>query len=90
MIVKGKFSAPSKDFVLGGPLVVALALFSQIKLLEVQGGACYNPAVGLTIIMFDVFNNTGDLVEVEKHYIGIFIFVPILAGLVAGYAQIHH
>lgn len=52
MVVKGKHSSPSKDSVLG-PLVVAFALYSQIKVQEIQGGACYNPAVAFALLVFD-------------------------------------
>lgn len=89
MITKNEETAPSKDFAIGGPFIVALALFTNINICSVQGGPCFNPSVGLAQVSFDLSqaDNSG-LRDPLRYYMWIFVVVPFLGGALAAFVMI--
>ena len=90
MITKGARTSPSKDFVLAGPFTVALALYAMINVQSLQGGACYNPAVGLAQLVFDIAQTDGPLSDSEVHYMWIFLTVPLMGGVLSALAMMYY
>jgi len=72
--LKNAKTAPTKDGLLAS-FGVASALYAGILLGGPVSGACYNPAVGISVILF---RNT------DYQYLWIYIVAPLTGGLMAG------
>ena len=78
-MVKGKNTAPTTDGILGA-LTVSITLFGLI-MAGGKYGACYNPAVGLSLGLWGVWNLSATYI---KHYMYLYILGPFIGGLLAG------
>jgi len=89
MMVKGKFSGPTKDGTLGA-LSVALALFAQINVCGNLGGACFNPAVALAQLTWGISQTDGEVRDSQIRYAWIYLIAPFVGGAFAGATEIFH
>ena len=87
LMIKGKHTAPTTDGIAGAVGVVA-TLMGMIKT-GMRLGACFNPAVGLTLILnqFLWLENTNGYLT---HYWYAYIGGPAVAGVLAGIFHLMH
>lgn len=78
--VKSKYTAATKDGVLGALTVSMTLAFAVIYGGEISGG-CYNPAVGIAINVWAALSK--DSTEYLE-YLYLYILAPLLGGLIAG------
>ena len=69
---------------------VCLCLYGVISLSPTQGGAVYNPAVALALLVQDSLNTSFNDWDVVKYYSWVYFVVPLLAAVVAGLVMIVH